>query len=115
MTRALKKVAGMLRGCYSSCRKKLYFHPRVDKIGLCEVDFLVNLTVLFARDGVNEVVKGGTADKKQPLPHNLGSRDKKQFHTCLASGFAKKENEFTGGCYVGKEVSAYRIYPAINT
>jgi hypothetical protein len=74
MTRALKKVAGMLMGCYSFCRKKLHLHPRVDKIGLCEVDFLVKLTVLFARDGVNKVVKGSTADKKQPLPHKYINR-----------------------------------------
>jgi hypothetical protein len=97
------------------CWKKLHLHQRVDKIELCEEDFLVKLTVLFARDGVNEEIKGGTADKKQPLPYNLGSIDKMQSHTCLTSGFAKKENEFTGGCYVGQEVSAHRIYPAINT
>jgi len=59
MIRPLKKVAGMVRGCYSFCRKKLHLHPRVDKIGLCEEDFLVKLTVLFAREGVNEEVKGG--------------------------------------------------------
>jgi hypothetical protein len=52
--------------------KSCVFTQEVDKVSICKVDFLVNLTVLFARDGVNEVVKGITADKKRPLPHNLG-------------------------------------------
>ena len=52
--------------------KGCVFTQEVDKIAICDMDFLVNLSVLFVRDGVNEAVKGGTADKKQPLPHNLG-------------------------------------------
>jgi hypothetical protein len=33
--------------------KSCVFTQEVDKISICEVDFLVNLTGLFARDGAN--------------------------------------------------------------
>lgn len=36
----------------------------------------MKLAVPFARDGVNEVLKGGTAAKKQHMPHNVGSNYK---------------------------------------
>ena len=70
---------GFEKGCRNAERvaiafvkKGCVFTQGFDKIALFEVDFLVKLTVLFARDGVNEVVKGITGDKKRPLPHNLG-------------------------------------------
>jgi len=53
--------------------KSCVFTQEVDKTSICEVDFLVSLAVLSARDGANEVVKGLRANKKRPLLHNLGS------------------------------------------
>lgn len=38
--------------------QELRFTLEVDKTSICEVDFLVNLAVLFAKDGANEVLKG---------------------------------------------------------
>lgn len=65
------------------------FTKEFDKVSTCELDFLVSLVVLSARDGAKEVVKGITADKKRPLLHNLASnkQDTVGFscHDCLCS------------------------------